>query len=503
MVEIYGIRDGASLKTWLVSQSQETAILIAHRATMRTAPIDFSGVDSHGILQGVSALHAIWPLLCTGTAAAGRNLSELRSTQAGYHEAGLGVAYGSTFAVRVAWDVRDAANAAARAISTSIRPPGVPVMDKGSEEISWEAVRFDCQAILNGKTVLALLQSPLWPQINSAFDTEWREVRQVWQATGPEWQFWIEWYEAALMGRALLGDWDRHWDVLSEIALIAEKDWEAGPERVNGLIAEIQAKHRAIDEILDATPNAEEIVLDAVSGKIKAIPVTQIGGDLRDHIIGTVNNEIIRFHKACASVGSSNFGPVLNDCAATDLEYLQDDLDQNRTYDFGLHESLDICLNSLRRKFDEQGVLDDPAAVRLLRVLERCTLDVFTNSSDVRDLLEKRSDEIYRRISLEHQLQFDQLCADMAADSDEGLRQKMHTDIERAKDETADPELRRRSRHNTLSRVPRGARAIRYSRFEDGRRVVEDAPKPPSDRLWVATILGPAGAELLNRLLGF
>ena len=111
----------------------------------------------------------------------------------------------------------------------------------------WTATRADLAAHLAGSRPLYAL--PLWLTPRNPYSAAWSDVVAGWTSAGSGWQFWIDWYDAVLDGRPLFGDWDRHWDLLTEIALIPDADWTAGPDRVNARIAELTAKHRLREEV--------------------------------------------------------------------------------------------------------------------------------------------------------------------------------------------------------------------------------------------------------------
>jgi len=77
---------------------------------------------------------------------------------------------------------------------------------------------------------------PLWP----------KRAPEGWlplsEPSSGDWQFWINWYDDILQGRPQNGP------MLAEIALIAPKHWDAGPEVVNPMIALIVEKHRLMAE---------------------------------------------------------------------------------------------------------------------------------------------------------------------------------------------------------------------------------------------------------------
>ncbi len=101
----------------------------------------------------------------------------------------------------------------------------------------WSARSSECQLLEQG---VDLHLTPLWRSgVPEAAKNAWRDARD-WMQRTPGYEFWIRWYEAALAGCPLTGDWDSHWQLLHDIALISNEDWEKGAEHVAGLIAEIE-----------------------------------------------------------------------------------------------------------------------------------------------------------------------------------------------------------------------------------------------------------------------
>ncbi|AXX97430.1 hypothetical protein BAR1_05470 [Profundibacter amoris] len=118
----------------------------------------------------------------------------------------------------------------------------------------WKQLRNDCDALQNRDE---LVTTTLWNDGENPFQKEWDAVRQSLPVATParseettlgvvpvDWSFWINWYQDALEGR------EPDWDMLEEIALILDEDWEKGPEHINNqVIAGIVGKYRLLRDV--------------------------------------------------------------------------------------------------------------------------------------------------------------------------------------------------------------------------------------------------------------
>ena len=92
-----------------------------------------------------------------------------------------------------------------------------------------------------------LLTTPLWDSAVNPFQKEWDAVRT---SLSPDWSFWINWYQDALEGR------EPDWDMLEEIALISDEDWEKGSEHINNeVIARIVDKYAKKEKAGTSAPD--------------------------------------------------------------------------------------------------------------------------------------------------------------------------------------------------------------------------------------------------------
>ena len=88
--------------------------------------------------------------------------------------------------------------------------------------------------------------------------TEWPAVREkLLNDTDPDrgadWSFWIDWYEKILRVDP------QDWDLLYEVAVSDDIDWEASPREVNAAIARIVEKHRLLREIADLKAQRDQL----------------------------------------------------------------------------------------------------------------------------------------------------------------------------------------------------------------------------------------------------
>lgn len=131
---------------------------------------------------------------------------------------------------------------------------------------AWTLLRADSLALEQGIDLRTL---PLWPAGMSADMVEAWTKGRAWMEDAPGHAFWIRWYEAILEGKPLTQDWDSHWQLMQDIALIPNEDWGEGKEqdaiRVAGLIDLITQKHALQQEVARAKRALENEVFNAMT----------------------------------------------------------------------------------------------------------------------------------------------------------------------------------------------------------------------------------------------
>ncbi len=240
------ITDTESFEVWLrerpVSTVRYEAGCLATRAALRAFLKWFTLLDvptvSSGIADGLPILRALVLSAVSLKKPTEPTLELVRSVSDDAND--LGAYAFSIKEIEASWS----ANAAAEAVHVavydfldSVESVSSAFQAVGGFHTFWPAFREDASRLERG---LSVLDCPLWNDESSpGLQTNWRRARD-WLLTDSDHTFWIRWYEAILDGRPLTGDWDSHWQLLHDIALIPNEDWEKGAEHVAGLIAEIE-----------------------------------------------------------------------------------------------------------------------------------------------------------------------------------------------------------------------------------------------------------------------
>ncbi|WP_237155525.1 hypothetical protein, partial [Oryzibacter oryziterrae] len=147
----------------------------------------------------------------------------------------------STAASRAA--AASSANAAIAAAATASRAAVDAAATSLAAADMWQSISQDCSALVIGQ---ALHANTLWPNDAPRWAQEAIDgMNDVLLADGAHWEVFVNWYRDRLEGDAAAARRGRpairEMDI--EIATIPDEVWKAGPERVLGLIKEIQDKY--------------------------------------------------------------------------------------------------------------------------------------------------------------------------------------------------------------------------------------------------------------------
>ena len=235
MVEISGIKDSESLEAWLEGQPREVSVWIASRAAARVLPL-------------------LWRRVLTKDWARKRDLTALPVLRS--------LLISSVAAKMSTYEMKAAA---ARAVAADF----------------WDIVRADAAQVSDGDIPWIL---PLWGEAPNPFAENWQEVKARVQAsdTADDWQFWIDWYQALLDGRPMLGDDARTWEMFEKIALIAPKDWKPGPAKIAAEIRRLFPHYGGRSKRnSEATPPTRE---DVEKARLELVEINSAIADARRNL---------------------------------------------------------------------------------------------------------------------------------------------------------------------------------------------------------------------------
>jgi|GEM_PF-1130221 len=292
MVAVEEIVDNETFIAWLEEQPEEhrrdIAVALATRCALRVFPVwgaalhqdwardrDLTGypVFRRLFLTGV-ACKTPTPVILNATAAlTTAALTTAADTKAAFaHAAANNANAAATYARAAANAVANGANTAATAADSNTAFCAAYAAADANTAVGvdiWTTLRMDIAAMEQGQD---LMQRRLWSDdIPGPMVRSWRSA-SGWFARTPGHEFIRHWYNALVAARPLTRDWDSHWKMLEEIALIDPKDWDkgetsAGAVELAAIIAEIEEKYK--------TPPKPQIKQTSVNLDTSAVVVQQ------------------------------------------------------------------------------------------------------------------------------------------------------------------------------------------------------------------------------------
>ena len=261
----YLCKDEDSLTAWLNERPeavrQNCAVFIAARSALRVLPIAVDGFQfSDWSRQRDVTAMPIWRSLLISSVSAKLPAEEVKANAAAATSGAARLVTASMpTAARLDPSVRPtlarlnfarpaavnaaskAANAAASAnAANSAAAAAAAAFAATDADAVWRNVRADCVTWVDhaasdgtcGIDVAPLNEgefniSPDWPVVREKLLNDTDPDR------GADWSFWVEWYDKILRGDP------QDWDMLYEIAISQDIDWEATPREVNAAIARI------------------------------------------------------------------------------------------------------------------------------------------------------------------------------------------------------------------------------------------------------------------------
>jgi len=137
-----------------------------------------------------------------------------------------------------------------------------------------------------GVGTLAITIAPLWYNENQ-LKRYWDDLRQKLRDAdtpddrGADWSFWIKWYDDILAGNP------QNWDMLHEIAIAPDIDWEASSgevnDKVNGIVEAYALKNPYYFERIEFSEAKQKLIV-VPEGSFDGASVQIVYQRLRDAI---------------------------------------------------------------------------------------------------------------------------------------------------------------------------------------------------------------------------
>lgn len=474
MVEIADIEDRDSLRAWLEGQPKEVSVWIAWRAAMRVLPVYWEWVTRDILARelDLTALPYLRFFLISEVAHEMPTSEIITTVGAAAYAAADDVVYAhdaASVAANAAAGAAAAYAAAGAAVyAAAADAAGADAYASADATAVWNSIRADCEAITSGADLDIL---PLWVDGDNPLAKEWADLKQQLTASGPhrsdetargpvpvDWSFWIKWYDSVLAGEPL------NWDMLEEIALIEDQEWEKGPARVNFLIGEIEqeyAKSRSF--------SAEVIQRDAQAGKFETVPVTGLSSEAFNAAKRRMRDGV---DKVRSLEPSGNFDLVHE--LADEMGEVDDYLQRYNDAPMRIYEVCVDVILAIDLRIDD-GALPrrDAQLERFRRQLVRSSLDMRDGDEEIRKTLEGRAAIRFDEFTDEQRVRYLALTEAARSEANAKLSQELAQDCSVAIDEDARSDKRDESRHRS------GGRLIRMGekKREEAVKLADDAAK--------------------------
>ena len=295
MVEITNRKE---LEAWLEDQPREVAVAIAARAAWRVVPLFMRLVvnwpDKRNLDDDVQSwfrciltpgVAVVYPTPEIGDAVAVAAATASDASVAGYDYAV--VAYSVYAAAETyAFSGVQAADAAAKAVyavayAADFIADGAPNKDEFVEDSMtalWKTVSTDCASIERGVAPVDLFASPVWESKMPVAVANFEQDFAAWLQGGPL-AFWARLYEDVRDGKRL------NFEMLRDIALIPDEDWQKGAAHMASLIAEVEGRYEgdgpddraAIEQERERSGDALRQHVQRLIGQAKATEINAVG----------------------------------------------------------------------------------------------------------------------------------------------------------------------------------------------------------------------------------
>ncbi len=358
-------------------------------------------------------------------------------------------------AAEAAADAADAADAYAAAYAADAAAYAADAADNKFDV--WQWVRHDLST-----------DGAVWPDgPPPALQQSWSDAVAATQAHPADWSIWIHWYNRILQGR----DW--HPEAMGEVLQkITRDDWEKGPEHINPMFDEVlglylaedaaepdrQAVDDATNQLIEATPLAEDVVFDPARQVLTLQPKDRVDEDYLSDV---------RVQIAGAGDIFDNIASPTNAAGALseEIKILRRALEQNPDRPVILLRTVSRVLSRLDHKVTQcacPSPEEDANVNDFKDVLTNVQLDLIALSPEVRKYHEATKPQLLEGVVVTAV----QAAQSVAAVSDAELAEVLEQESDVLSDPTQDEIAQQNALYRLMGLVARGYRAVRTTAQE-------------------------------------
>ncbi|WP_282092245.1 hypothetical protein [Epibacterium ulvae] len=408
MVAIKEIVDRDTFEAWLEEQPEEhrhdIAVVLATRCALRVFPVWGAALHQDWARERDLTIYPVFRALLISGVACKFPIPVVFATYGAANAAANAVAAYDAGAAGADAAAADAADAAAAAADTAVADVIVAYLsaveaadaaDIAATDVDiWTTLRADIAAMEQGKD---LMQWRLWQDdIPGPMVRSWRAASD-WFARTPGHDFIRHWYNALVAARPLTGDWDSHWNMLEEIALIDHKDWDkgntsAGAVELAAIIAEIEEKYKTppkpqgnlAEDALALTQRNEQVSVNPKTGKLHVEAREPLPQVLYDRMQRKLNRALRKFDRV---EGNGAYFLLYQDTQDWHL-----DINQTGNLPTDLYEICGEIVAHVKRR-DRNGEIPDAKTDTLIagfvEIVQSVGVEIYSADSETREFVER------------------------------------------------------------------------------------------------------------------
>jgi hypothetical protein len=478
--------DQRSFRAWLGAlpkeRRREAAVALATRAALRAFPYWAAEMPADWARKDDMTALPLSRSLLISAVAVKMPTTDIKASAASYSSAASSVASSAASSASQASSASYARSASA-ASARSTRS----VSYAASDAAFWAVLRADCTAILTGDEIL---HRPLWSKGPAPEELQraWTTGR-TWMEAAPGHAFWIRWYDAILAGRPLTGDWDSHWQLMHNIALIVPEDWGEGKEpdafRVAGIIEGLCKPYA-----LNKTRSNEAVELNPETGLLRLVPVVPLEEGFHRYI----RRKLTKALRVFGDHPGNEHTAIL-----PELTLLRDAIEDAENLPVELYDACTSITTRVAARIDEGSLppeAKDPLIADFLKHIREAGAEIFSEDEETQKALARRNKVAPSDALLNESEAVQEVAEVIAENSEPGPLARMGETAAEVLDPTASAEEQHALRFKFVSRLLRGMGAL-------GWNFMDSAAKSAGSETGKWVVRAPVAAAAFHAVLQF